>query len=543
MKEKINQYLNKLDKPFWGLSFYFIVALIVYANSYGTSLIDDSLGIFLNFKTFGWSGFWTSYDFSSIYLFHDFVHIVLYKIFRNNNFLWFLSTLFIHSLSSYYLYKFFLNVLNHSNRKEFRQISFVSSLIFLAGAYNTENIFWLATLHYVVSMCFLALSLYYISMFKGKLTIKYYFLLFTGFCLIITMHEISYFFPIAYLIVFYYYQYENWKKEWKNSILFIGPFILACIIILSLTYIFKGHIIPHYGIEHIEGFSVYNFFYTFLNYLIKHIFFIHNFDFHVREKLYNIDPRTIYIITSLCVLTIAASIYFRRKFIRLEKDIILFGILSILFYIPVSNMYFNWHFPIINDRLGYFLFAFLSPLFILLSYSSLKSYGFSIAAIYLLFNIYFLRQNIFDIQESIKFSEKIVVPSYKPYMEKNPLILNLPFNYQGLYCFRKNYRLNKAIDFFYNKKVDYTVATSMPFFQPTDSIEIVRKSDSVLLINLRAPGSWLMKESLGGGDYENEDVRVDYADDNQSALITIKDLNKSQPILYCTGNRGFVEYK
>jgi len=52
-----------------------------------------------------------------------------------------------------------------------------------------------------------------------------------------------------------------------------------------------------------------------------------------------------------------------------------------------------------------------------------------------------------------------------------------------------------------------------------------------------------MKESLGGSDYENEEVKVDYADDNQSAIVYLKNYDQSQPILYCTGSRGFVEYK
>ena len=95
----------------------------------------------------------------------------------------------------------------------------------------------------------------------------------------------------------------------------------------------------------------------------------------------------------------------------------------------------------------------------------------------------------------------------------------------------------------YDKDIDFTYTTSMPFFRPTDSIEITRKTDSIFHISLRAPEAWLMKESLGGSDYENDDVKVDYADDNQSALIAIKNYNKNQPILYCTGDRGFVEYK
>jgi hypothetical protein len=97
--------------------------------------------------------------------------------------------------------------------------------------------------------------------------------------------------------------------------------------------------------------------------------------------------------------------------------------------------------------------------------------------------------------------------------------------------------------FFHSKDINYRYTTSMPFFRSTDSIEIKRMADSIFHIELRAPESWLMKESLGGSDYENEEVKVNYADDNQSAMIYLKNYDRSQPILYCTGSRGFVEYK
>ena len=545
MKEKINQYLYKLDKPLWGLSFYFIIAVIVLWNHCGTSFVDDSLEWIVSYKKQGWQAYWHSYDMTSVYWSHDFFSNIMYIVFGNNNFAWYFLILFFHTSACFYFYKFLDLIFQDSDRINGKLIAFISSLVFLFGAYNTENIFWIATYHYAITIVYLFTSLYYLALHRGHFSYRVHWWIVLLFPMMLTMHEISFFFPFAYfLLIFYFRLNEIYNRKFLYEIVKIGlPFGLFSIFILVCTKLIKGSWIPHYGISHVQDHSIYGFFYTLFNYLTKHVLFIHNFPFPIREKIYDIDSKTMYMFFGIVFLLLCFVAYKFKHKISAYKDFILVILLLILFYIPVSNMYFFWHFPIQNDRLFYYPSAFLYAIIVFILITFFNQIGMWLSAFLIIANILVFRLNISSLEESIHFTEKIAIPSYKPYIDKKPIILNMPYNYKGFYSFRKIFRFKSSMYWAYDKDIDFTYTTSMAFFRPTDSIEITRKTDSIFHISVRASGAWLMKESLGGSDYENDDVKVDYADDNQSALIAIKNYNKNQPILYCTGDRGFVEYK
>jgi len=545
MSHENSFFFKKLDKPLWGLSFYFILALVVYWNNCGTSFVDDSLEWIVSFKKFGWEGYAHSYDMTSVYWFHDLFSNVMHSLFGRNNFMWYLIILFFHTSACYFIYRFLLLVLNHTNRMNSNLIAFLSSIIFLLGAYNTENIFWIATYHYEITILYLFISLTILAKSRGNFEwIKHGWMIII-FPFMLTMHEISFFFPFAFILTIVYFRLEELPtRRLTYDLLKFGlPFAIFSILILLLTKLIKGSFIPHYGISHVQDHSVYGFFYTLVNYLVKHLFFIHNFSFQVREKCYDVDTKTMYGLFAIVILAISFILYKIRRRWNSYRDYCLLILMLLLFFIPVSNMYFFWHFPIQNDRLFYYPSIFLYALFVLIVVDNLKKLGLVIAVLFLIVNMIFLRLNIAKIEESIHFTEKIAIPSYKPYLNAKPIVLNLPYNYKGFYSFRKIFRFKSSMYWAYDRDIDFTYTTSMPFFCATDSIRVDKIDDSSFKIHLQSSGSWLMRESLGGSDYENDDVKVDFAGDNQSATIYLKKMSKSSPILYCTGNRGFVEYK
>ncbi len=539
---RIERFISTIDRPKYGLFFYYIVAVLFFWNTTGTSFVDDSLEWIVSYMKQGWRGYMHSYDMTSVYYLHDLFSNLMYDSFGKNNVLWYIIILFFHSSACYYLYKYIYLILSDNDRKNARWIAIVSSFIFLCGAYNTENIFWIATYHYEVSIFYLFVSLFKIAEQKGELTKRQYWYIFGVFPFMLTMHEISFFFPIAFFATIVYYQWNMVRLKLKNWIAFLIPYGIAGFVVLIMTKIVKGSFIPHYGVSHVKDHNLYNFFYTLYCYIAKHFLFIHNLEFRLREKIYDVDIKTMIILFIGILFLILATIYVLRKRLYKMKDYYLIIFLLLLFYLPVSNMYFFWHFPIQNDRLGYYLSAFAFVLFSIWSISNLGQIGKLITVLFMLANLFFFRINIHNIEESIYFTEKIAVNSYKPYLDKCPIILNLPYNYKGFYSFRKIFRFESSMYFYFQKDIKFIYTTSMPFFSPTDSVETEKLSDSTYKIRLRAPGAWLMKESLGGLDYQNDQVKVDYSDDNQEATILIKNFNNN-PILYCTGNRGFVELK
>jgi len=534
-----------LDKPLQGLSFYFILAVVVLWNNCGTSFVDDSLEWIVSFEKFGWKAYWHSYDMTSVYWFHDLFSNLMHLVFGKNNFAWYFIILSFHSSACYYMYRFLVLIFAHKDRMNGPLIAFISSLIFLFGAYHTENIFWLATYHYEVTIIYLFVGLFYLAQDRGFFVLKHHWWIPALFPFMLTMHEISFFFPFAFIATIIYFRFTpNTAKKLLVEIVKFGlPFGISSIAILICTKLIKGSFIPHYGISHVQDHTIYGFLYTLVNYLTKHLLFIHNFSFPLREKFYVVDSKTMYVVFALCIGVLAYMFYRIRKNLSEYSDYFLLIALLVLFYIPVSNMYFFWHFPIQNDRLAYYTSAFIYTLITLGLITYLKKLGVVLAIVFLFLNVFFLRKNISNIEESIYFTENIAIPSYKPFLNQRPVVLNIPYNYKGFYSFRKIFRFKSAMYWAYNRDIDFVYTASMPFFQSSDSVEVKRIGDSIFSIQLRAPGAWLMRESLGGSDFENTDVKVDYADDNQSAMIYLKTYDKNQPVLYCTGSRGFIEFK
>ena len=194
----MDKFLAKLDKSIWGISIYFILGAIVLVNSCGTSFVDDSLEWIVSYKKFGWNDFWHSYDMTSVYWFHDFFSNIMYLIFGKNNHAWFYVILFFHTTACYYFYRFLKNVFEYNQRVYSNLIAFNASMIFMFGAYNTENLFWIATYHYEITIVYLMICLFIISENKGLLSKIQLIGMLIPFPFMLTMHEISFFFSIVF---------------------------------------------------------------------------------------------------------------------------------------------------------------------------------------------------------------------------------------------------------------------------------------------------------------------------------------------------------
>ena len=544
MSRIFSEFLIKLDKPFWGLSFFYVGSILLLWNSSGTALVDDSLGILNNFEKNGWSDFINSYGMTSLYFLHDAFSNLMYSLIGKSNFVWYLVVLLFHSSAAYFFYRFCFIILTQHKNKNSRWISIFSSALFLLSAYLVENIMWLATYHYAITILYVMYTLYFIATKNGKLNGVQRIALIVSYAAMLTMHEIMLLFPVAILALILYFGPNKETAQPKRELLFLGiAFFFVDLLYFTLTKYLKGSYIPHYGKDHIAFDGIYSLGYTFYQYLAKYTLFIHKFSFPIREKIYDVDKSTMLVLIGVMSCLIIGLIAYYKPNFRANKLPFLMVLFLLVFYIPISNMYFNWHFLYINDRLGYFFSPFLYFLLVYFLFKIDFKIAVCLCSIYLTLNYTVLRKSMIEINESKHFTENILTKSYLNYLDKSPYILNLPFSYKGFYSLRKTHRLNSLIYFYYLKDINYRYTTSMPFFSPTDSIEVKRMGDSIFHIQLQAPGSWLMKESLGGSDYENEEVKVDYADDNQSALIYLKTYDRSQPILYCTGSRGFVEYK
>lgn len=526
---------------FWsGLFCFYLTGILGFWNSSGVSFADDSISLLNHFNQEGWGGFWNSYGMSSLYFLHDYIFITIHNLVGYHPKLWLLLVVLIHSSSAYLLFRI-LQLLSRDFEHSYH-FSIISSLIFLLGAYQAEAVLWIAAIHYLISMLYMLVSIYIYLKHDFELPKYQKFLFWLAFILMSTMHEIVLFFPACLFLICLFQNFELKPiAQFKKQVDLILPYAIMCIGYLVLTFIFKGTWIPHYGKSHVTEFHIIEFLRTFINYFFKHFLFIHQFEYKTRDLFYTLGvPPVLLLSFLLIVFYLLFIIYFKSG--KAKFGTLLFS-LTLLYFLPVSTMYFFWHFPIQNDRLGYFLFCFGYPSLIYILFCIFKRFAVIISFVFLAFNFIFLRENVSKISEASQFIEKKLINSYTPYLRLKPIILNLPYNYKGMYGYRIPNRFREAIQYHHKISPEYTYTCSMPFMTEQDSITVDKLSESSFQINLITQGGWLMNKELGGFDYENNDVIVDYADDNMSAIIHIKKYSKNQPILYITTRSGFVKCK
>ena len=187
-------------------------------------------------------------------------------------------------------------MLTNDKNKNSRWISLFSSILFLLSAYLVENIMWLATYHYAVTILYIMYTLCYIAVRNGKLNGVQKIALMASYASMLTMHEIILIFPLAFLALMFYFRLRKETKINKWELLsLVFAFFFVDLIYFGLTKYLKGSYIPHYGEDHTTFNGIYSLGYTFYQYLAKYILFIHKYNFSIREKIYDVDRNTIMI--------------------------------------------------------------------------------------------------------------------------------------------------------------------------------------------------------------------------------------------------------
>ncbi len=531
---------NLLDHYLIGIIIFYLGAILIVWDNNMSLLTDDAIEILYDFQMQGYEGFQNSYGFTSLYYAHDILVFLIYKLVGDNNTGWFYIMLFIHSTAGYFMYRFLVEVLYKTQRISPRYIAACAVILMLFSANIEEIVYWPAALHYVSAMLYLSTTLYFIAQRKGQLNATNQVVLWLTFGVFLTMLEMVFFFPFAYLGLILYYRGVHYLVQYpKRFILFLLPFGLMTLLYLLVNYKIHGVLIPHYGSSHLD-FGLYDTFYKMYLYIAKHVFLVHSMDYSMREKLYDVAPSTMYIFFSM-VLIVLMFLFIRfRKQLKNISDYALLTWLTIVFFIPISSLYFMWIFPVENGRYAYFLVPFLFALMALFLSHRLGIVGRSIMFVFVVLNLVMFKHNTKALQYAVKFSEEIIPPTIEPYLDSNPIILNMPQSFKGVYMFRHSYRLERYAKIHFDKNPDYTLVANMPFLSTTDSVTTEALNDSTLLMRLAAPGSWFMYNHRGLTPYETDELKVE-VNEWMDVTITFKGRDTSRPILYVTAHQGFVE--
>lgn len=494
------QFIQKYPIAIW-LIFIGITSTIYYGTQ-DIVLNDDAFQFFSEFKKEGWGGFYQNYGFSSLYYFTHFFNLLFYHLFGLNNVCWLILLIVLHATNAYLIHCLFnAFYLQHRISNAFL-ISLAGAILFLISPAQSENVTWVATLHYGLSLLFfLLIGLNIIRGEKEFSSTRILLLLFFYSLSLLTM-EFALIFPFCWFLMQMKFSIQT--TTIKNKKLWLGFLLLIPVYFITTKFI-KGHFIPHYSTEHLENHTPIQYITNYTNYASKHLFLSHFYPSSVRY--YNIINHWFSLLIIWSFILWLFYRYTKKKASRAFVLLKLF-VLSVFMLMPVINMYFNIIHQYENNRLGYYFSIALFQLTTFILFESLHIVRFIGFLIIIILNLYFSYKTTTDAKIAGHIF-KHCLETFPDLPKKNIYLINMPNNYKGFYLFRDTWRLSSALDFFYQKQFNFNQIASTNLLNKNDSFYCIIESDSVLRAGHNNPGDYFMKGPYGAYDREDSAYSFD----------------------------------
>jgi hypothetical protein len=285
--------------------------------------------------------------------------------------------------------------------------------------------------------------------------------------------------------------------------------------------------IGHYGADAHTALKPFEMLAVIQKYFIKQVFFAPFLPDFVSTKLYQLtEQRAVAVFFVVMIIAIVGRCFY-LCFKNKNAPIWMFYFLAtLLFILPVANLYFPTYILIHGDRLGYFASLFVwVPLLILLVFL-FKKWAVVPMTFAVFLSMFFLIKQLdsWRIAASLQSSLEL---SFKPYEGKQTYILNLPDSYRGAYMYRcraegkfaERYKFIKGIDVAKN----ITEVLSYNLNNPTDSVTVQTINDSTLQVTLSQWGTWYWRNTMGAVSYESTKLKVAIDEWNHSYTVVFKD--------------------
>lgn len=527
--------MKKVISSKWIVLFYFILAWLLLAIIYGSGhramLVDDGINGLLVLQKNGINGFTDSYGTNCFYYsFWTFLWL-LYLICGTNTILWFLFFSMMHAINAVLIFIFFKKFYAHfSGILNGETIAFLGSLFFLFSPFMSENLMWTATHHYAISSILLLILLTMtLDFFKSPFSIWQRLLYYSLFCVSITTHEISFFFPLV-ITVLYLSVYNSKENKLPSLVHFFKTILLplgsVCILYLLALHHLRGIWVPHYypnEVQILASDSVVHFF----QYHFRFLLFAHHWPNELREKVYQVAQhwQIGIVVYSLLLGLVILSLYrFKRLYL---KPFLFLVIASILLLLPVLQVPFMYLFKYECDRYLYFfsIFIYQGIVFFVFLFSKpiqgILSLSYLVMILFLTFGVA---------------KDKVIAANYlSHYMDSfedkentRTFIFNSPTTIQHQRVFYYQDGFTELYKLIHNHDISQRVFPIMGVvgYTENNTIDSKRLSDSSVQFQLKSDGEWFYMNTFGGSSYEHQAYSCNV---DPNSVLTLK-IRNSRPI-------------
>jgi hypothetical protein len=519
-----------------------VLTFFIYLPSNNSLLIDDGIAGLVDFEKQGYSGFINSFNFPSLYYTHDMAMLLIYAIVGKSSFGWFVVMISMHFINASLAYILFKSLYTAFSIKYAKHIALAGAALFLLSPYQTENVLWAATIHYSIALSILLASCIILvrQLSKNALSIGTIASISALHVAAVTSLEIALVFPAIYFLIalFIIRTGKSTVSIWQLAVKLLLPLSLITALYFALTAMLKGMLIPHYGNEHVANLSYANYIINTAKHTVKLLSYIHFDSYHWREIVYTFCERwkVISVLLGVTILLGAAVAYYKTQ----KQGLLLYCLLLLcagIVLFPVLNMYFMYLFTPENDRLSYFYSLFLYQLLALVFIGVSLRWGLGALVLFGFAGIFFLTHTVSKWHGAGTVHAKLI-NSFAWADSPKVFVLNQPNNYKGVYEFRTNRRLSRALFFYKGIEIGDSITHVLSSAQVSlhDSTTVIIVNDSTLQVDFITNGGWLMHERVGASNYSTHEYSVTVDPWKPSYQVTFHNKRKDAVYIYAADN-------
>lgn len=508
---------------------FLLLSNLFYWPAHGYGMVHDFLGWVIKYQNGDWNDVIHGFGYHGLHPVFHFFNYGFFSLFGLSEMAWGIGFASLHALAAYLLFTFLKNIFELYEIDNSPIISFLASLGFLFGPFQTEAITWNACMHYLLSTIFFLLMARIIvgflyDSFKWS-SIGLHLMFFVA--AILTL-EINLAAPFMMLIVAALY----WSKksfDFRRYVIWVFlPQVVVLVSYFLLNKIVLGEWVGHYGSEKHLNFSPLLLLTNGWKYFFKYSLLVHFWPYKIREVFYIMLENSAVII-SITALALGVLIFIYRRFKNQPNSGFLSAGFMLIFFMgvfPIVNLYFMYLMPFQNDRYGHYASMFFYPAAVLLLYWMAPRMKWILVAMYIFLHIFFGFKNVIKCHQAGQIIDGLV-SSFKWYDVEEVRLLSLPDNYKGLFLYADYHEDSaetfvEALGLFGERQVKGHVKEYSQYNQNTleDSFIVKGKKDSIT-IAFAQYSNWFWWKNIGFINYEDAELKASRSD-NQCTFI-IKD--------------------
>lgn len=530
-------------KSNWSLfPLFLLITLISFYPARDAGFVFDFLGWQRVYDAGSFGDIIYSFGYKGNHQVLHFFFYTIYSIFNIKGLPWYILFCTLHAFNGWLFYLWLVQINIRWKVNAAGLLITLACILFLVNPYNVEPVVWKVCIHYLLSLSAVLTIFLLVPKYIDEGNKKYLWISFLVYGLSFLLLELSYITPLAIAVYLLIDIYAGQKTKYPFSrALWIGGglwgLLIAGLLVNKWTL---GAWVGHYGASTHLRLDIIGMMSNEVKYLVKHLVDARYLTFKTQTVIFDrilSNPELIFFILTLCIAAILVYVIRIRKIPGYIHLAVCGLAVSMIYILPVSNLFF-YHIGVgTNDRFSYIaLIFFITSLMAILSRGP-RWFWISMMSILLLVQVYLQEKTITYWKDSTAVLRHLR-DTFRWHDRSHVFVLNSPDNYNGIVMASMREipsGIDELIDFQTAKPYDGIMYDVFQYNMNTtnDGVKVEQTGPMQLKVTFKQWGNWWHRNGMGASAYENEYYKAETLD--YPYQITFKQLPEGSAIIYQDG--------